>query len=168
MNTASKPMYEWKTIPWGKVERVVFKLQKRIYQASERGDRKTVHKLQRLLMKSWYARLLATRRVTQDNQGKKAPGMGRHPEINDKLAGLLKKQQGQCAHCGLYFKEEDILAIANKKIALTGKNRYRIESKLLHKHCHDKTTKTHLKIVGGTERYGQITEEPSQRGDPLA
>lgn len=105
--------------------------------------------------------------------------MGRHPEINDKLAGLLKKQQGKCAHCGLYFKEEDILAIANKKIALTGKNRYRMESKLLHKHCHDKATTTHLKIVGGTERYGQITEEPSdgksscsvlepsQRGDPL-
>jgi len=48
-------MYEWETIPWEKVERVVFKLQKRIYQASERDDRKTVHKLQRRLMKSWYA-----------------------------------------------------------------------------------------------------------------
>ncbi|WP_145092405.1 reverse transcriptase N-terminal domain-containing protein [Sporomusa sp. KB1] len=48
-------MYEWKTIPWKKVKRVVFKLQKRIYQASERGDGNTVHKLQRLLMKSWYA-----------------------------------------------------------------------------------------------------------------
>lgn len=75
MNTASKPMYEWKTIPWEKVEKVVFKLQKRIYQVSERDDRKTVHKMQRLLMKSWYARLLATRRVTQDNQGKKTPGI---------------------------------------------------------------------------------------------
>ncbi|MEB3883688.1 reverse transcriptase N-terminal domain-containing protein, partial [Lyngbya sp. CCY1209] len=31
--------------------------------------------LQRLLLKSYYARLLAVRRVTQDNQGKKTAGM---------------------------------------------------------------------------------------------
>lgn len=108
-----------------------------------------------------------------------ATRMGRHPEINDKLASLLKKQQGKWAYCGLYFKEEDILAIVNNKIALAGKIRHRMESKLLHQHCHDKTTKASLKIVRGTERYGQITEEPSdgksscsflepsQRGDPL-
>ena len=34
MNTAQTPMYEWKDIPWRKIERDVFKLQKRIYQAS--------------------------------------------------------------------------------------------------------------------------------------
>jgi RNA-directed DNA polymerase len=75
MNTALKPMYDWKRISWTKVFREVFKLQKRIYQASLRSDKKTVRKLQRLLMKSWYGRLLAVRRVTQDNQGKKTPGI---------------------------------------------------------------------------------------------
>jgi RNA-directed DNA polymerase len=75
MSTASKPMYDWKNIPWKKVLREVFKLQKRIYQASLRGDKRTVCKLQRLLIKSWYGRLLAVRRVTQDNQGKKTPGI---------------------------------------------------------------------------------------------
>lgn len=74
-----------------------------------------------------------------------ATRMGRHPEISDKLAGLLKKQQGLCVHCGLYLKEEDRLSIAIKKIVLSGKNRYRMESKLLHKHCHDKKTKTYLR-----------------------
>lgn len=34
MNTAQTPMYEWKDFPWRKIERDVFKLQKRIYQAS--------------------------------------------------------------------------------------------------------------------------------------
>ncbi|MHC5938078.1 reverse transcriptase N-terminal domain-containing protein [Nostoc sp.] len=48
-------MYEWKNIPWRKLEKNVFKLQRRIYQASNRGDVKTVHRLQRLLMKSWSA-----------------------------------------------------------------------------------------------------------------
>lgn len=43
MNTATVPMYEWNTIPWAKAEREVFKLQKRIYQASQRDNRKTIH-----------------------------------------------------------------------------------------------------------------------------
>jgi hypothetical protein len=30
-------MYEWQDLPWKKIERNVFKLQKRIYQASQRG-----------------------------------------------------------------------------------------------------------------------------------
>ena len=68
-------MYDWNTIPWTKVLREVFKLQKRIYQASLRGDKRTIRKLQRLLIKSWYGRLLAVRRVTQDNQGRKTPGI---------------------------------------------------------------------------------------------
>src|SRR5437016_2336881 len=75
MNTESKPMYGWNDLPWKQFERQVFKLQKRIYRASQRGDMKTVHKLQRLLMNSWSAKCLAVRRVTQDNQGKKTAGI---------------------------------------------------------------------------------------------
>lgn len=62
-------MYEWSDINWRKLERNVFKLQKRIYQASNRGDVKLVRKLQKLLISSWTARALSVRRVTQDNQG---------------------------------------------------------------------------------------------------
>ncbi|VXD16387.1 RNA-directed DNA polymerase (modular protein) [Planktothrix serta PCC 8927] len=75
MNTVFKPMYEWETINWARVQRYVFKLQKRIYQASERGDVKAVRKLQRLLTNSWYAKVLALRKVTQDNKGKNTPGI---------------------------------------------------------------------------------------------
>ena len=75
MNTAAKPMYKWNELPWKEIERTVFKLQKRIYRASQQGDTKTVHKLQKLLMKSWSAKCLAVRRVTQDNQGKKTAGV---------------------------------------------------------------------------------------------
>jgi RNA-directed DNA polymerase len=75
MNTAKRPMYEWQDLPWKKIERAVFKLQKRIYRASQRGDTKAVHKLQRLLINSWSARCLAVRRVTQDNRGKNTAGV---------------------------------------------------------------------------------------------
>ena len=66
---------EWKDIPWKKIERVVYKLQKRIYRASSRGDVKAVRRLQKTLMKSWYSKLIAVRRVTQDNTGKKTAGV---------------------------------------------------------------------------------------------
>ena len=59
----------WKAINWRKAERYVFKLQTRIYAASRRGDVKQVRKLQKMLMRSWYNRVLSVRRVTQDNQG---------------------------------------------------------------------------------------------------
>lgn len=79
MNTAKRqnrePMYGWKNLPWKKFERQVFKLQKRIYRASLRGDLRAVRKLQRLLLKSHSARCLAVRRVSQDNRGKRTAGI---------------------------------------------------------------------------------------------
>jgi RNA-directed DNA polymerase len=75
MNTAAALMYEWKDLSWCKLERQVFKLQKRIYQATVRRDKVAIHKLQRLLLNSWAARCLAVRRVTQDNRGKRTAGI---------------------------------------------------------------------------------------------
>jgi RNA-directed DNA polymerase len=73
----SEPLatYEWRTLPWRKLEVAVFKLQRRIYKASQAGEVRRVHKLQRLLLKSRAAKLLAVRRVTQDNQGKHTAGI---------------------------------------------------------------------------------------------
>ena len=73
--TSVKTKVEWNTINWKQLERRVYKIQKRIYRASSRGDVKTVRGLQKVLMKSWSAKALATRRVTQDNQGKKTAGV---------------------------------------------------------------------------------------------
>ena len=56
-------------INWARVERYVFKLQTHIYAASRLGDIRKVRKLQRTLMRSWSNKVLAVRRVTQDNQG---------------------------------------------------------------------------------------------------
>ncbi len=66
---------EWNEIDWRKAEVKTFKLQKRIFRASERGDVKAVRKLQKTLIRSWSARALAVRKVTQDNQGKKTAGV---------------------------------------------------------------------------------------------
>src|SRR6266480_6594600 len=74
-NPSDQPNVAWEQLPWKKIEAAVYRMQKRIFQASKRGDTKTVHKIQKLLMKSKAARLLAVRRVTQDNQGKKTAGV---------------------------------------------------------------------------------------------
>ena len=77
MSNASitKTTPEWNTINWAKVQRKVFKLQKRIFQAVKSGNKVKAKKLQKLLLKSHYAKLLAIRKVTQDNQGKKTAGV---------------------------------------------------------------------------------------------
>src|SRR5947209_18966555 len=65
----------WNTLPWKKLEKHTFRIQKRIYRASQRGNVRAVHKLQKLLTKSEATTLVAVRRVTQDNQGKKTAGV---------------------------------------------------------------------------------------------
>ena len=73
--TLNNQTVEWKDLNWHKLERVTFKLQKRIFQASERGDVKAVRRLQKTLIRSWSAKCIAVRRVTQDNQGKNTAGI---------------------------------------------------------------------------------------------
>lgn len=91
---SNESMWEWKHINWRKLERRVFKLQKRIYKASLRGDVKAFRRLQKTLMNSWAAKCLSVRRVTQDNQGKKTAGVdgvkSLSPEARLKLVAKLK------------------------------------------------------------------------------
>ena len=85
-------MYEWNKIPWQKLEKIVYKLQKRIYQAASRGDVKTIRRLQKLLMKSWAAKCLAVRRVTQDNTGRKTAGVDGKKSLTPKQRLELVKE----------------------------------------------------------------------------
>src|SRR5256714_15313132 len=78
----------WNSVPWKKLEQHCFRIQKRIYRASQRGNQRAVHKLQKLLMKSEAARMLAVRRVTQENQGKKTAG-GEWAQNHDTQNSLL-------------------------------------------------------------------------------
>lgn len=53
----------------------MFKWQVAIYKASKKNDIKFVRKLQNAVTKSWDAKLLATRKGTQDNRKKKTAGV---------------------------------------------------------------------------------------------
>ena len=63
--------------PSGKayLELQVVRMQMQISQASQRGDQQAVHNLQQRLMESEAARLMAVRRVTEENHGKDTAGV---------------------------------------------------------------------------------------------
>ena len=65
----------WNQIDWIEVNVTVNRLQRKIYKTAMEGDRKRLHKLQRLLIGLPHAKCLAVRKVTQDNRGKKTAGI---------------------------------------------------------------------------------------------
>ncbi len=65
----------WGYLDWTKVRTEVFRIQKRIYKAAKEGDFDRVKNLQKLVIRSRSAKLLATRMVTQDNTGAKTLGV---------------------------------------------------------------------------------------------
>lgn len=65
----------WKSLPWKKFRRNLFRLQCRVFKAVANGDMRKARSLQKLILKSSAARLLAIRQVTQLNAGKKTAGV---------------------------------------------------------------------------------------------
>lgn len=66
---------KWSNVNWQEIEITVFNQQQEIYKESKRNETGIVRELQRKLAKSYPARLLAVRRITQDNRGKAIAGV---------------------------------------------------------------------------------------------
>jgi group II intron reverse transcriptase/maturase len=92
----------WKNLPWKKFRKNLFRLQCRVWKAIRVGDRKRANSLQKLILKSRSARLLAIRQVTQLNQGKKTAGVDGKASLNYKqrleIDNLLKEQVHTWTH----------------------------------------------------------------------
>ncbi len=95
----------WISIPWKKLRKNLFRLQCRLWKAVREGDRKRANSLQKLILKSRSARLLAIRQVTQLNKGKKTAGVDGKASLNFKerleLESLLKCQVNTWKHSKL-------------------------------------------------------------------
>jgi len=70
----SHPTSLWDSIDWARAEADVKRLQMRIAQATRDGRWNKVKALQRMLTHSFYGKVLAVRRVT-DNRGKNTSGV---------------------------------------------------------------------------------------------
>jgi len=76
VGAVSSEAAEWYAIDWPTIHRNVRRLQVRIAQAAKEGRWGKVRALQRLLTHSYSGKVLAVRRVTENN-GKKTPGVDR-------------------------------------------------------------------------------------------
>lgn len=66
---------DWDTVRWHQAERDVRRLRQRIFTASQAGDLKKVRNLQKLMLRSRSNALVAVRRVTEINAGRKTAGV---------------------------------------------------------------------------------------------
>jgi RNA-directed DNA polymerase len=74
----------WKEIDWPSAEKTISRLQQRIYKASLNKEIRTIHRLQRRLINNEYARAVSVKRVTEQNRGRKTPGVDRTVVVNHK------------------------------------------------------------------------------------
>src|SRR5207245_11815259 len=67
-------------------------IRKRTYRGNQRRNQRTVQKLEKRLMKSEAVLMLAVRRVTQENQGKKTAGVDGVKSVKPKERLLMAEQ----------------------------------------------------------------------------
>jgi group II intron reverse transcriptase/maturase len=65
----------WEDINWTLVQKRISRQQRRVYKASMEGNKAKVHSIQRRIIASLDAKLLAIRRVTTDNKGRNTAGV---------------------------------------------------------------------------------------------
>lgn len=83
----------WEDIDWPACERLVRQLQGRIFRATQRGQKGAVRNLQKLLARSGSAKLLAIRRVTQENQGRATPGIDGNVYLTAEARGKWSQEE---------------------------------------------------------------------------
>jgi len=100
-----KASESWKELPWKQFRRNLFRLQRRVFKAVRVGDKRKARSLQKLILKSYAARMLAIRRVTQLNAGKKSAGIDGKVALSDSerlsLGLKLKTNAANWKHLGL-------------------------------------------------------------------
>ena len=74
INNLKNDRMTWTSIDWKHAQAIVDNIQARIVKAAQAGDKKKMRSLQRLLVRSTAAKLLAVKRVTT-NRGKNTPGV---------------------------------------------------------------------------------------------
>lgn len=96
---------DWESTDWKKLQKVLFRLQRRIFKAIREGDKARAKRLQKLVLSSYAARMLAIRQVSQLNTGKKTAGIDGVKSLNFKqrfdLETTLRKNYKTWQHQGL-------------------------------------------------------------------
>ncbi|MCC5612291.1 HNH endonuclease [Nostoc sp. CHAB 5834] len=104
---------------------------------------------------------------------------GKHPLVPTRVAKLLKEQKGKCAHCEMYFREDDLIEVDHIIPKSQGGKDVYSNLQALHRHCHDiktandssnsdgrnavtKEDELAFMVVRGSYDRGQVIEEPDE------
>ena len=82
----------WKRTPWKKFRKNLFRLQRRLFKAIQAEDKRRARNLQKLILRSFTARLLAVRQISQLNAGKKTAGVDGIKSLNFKQRFALTER----------------------------------------------------------------------------
>ncbi len=85
----------WRNIDWHKTQKIVFRLQIRLWKAMRASDSARVRNLQNLILRSRSARLIAIRQVTQLNVGKRTAGIDGQKSLNFQQRFELEEKLAQ-------------------------------------------------------------------------
>ncbi len=153
-----KPKY-WKTIGgdnWvfsdGKSQLIKHK---KNYDESKKNTRKKGRKNQGEIFKK-------VQNVRSPYDGDKvywSSRLGKDPNMPTSKAKLLKWQNGKCTHCGLNFKEEDVMEIDHIIPRKAGGSSSYKNLQLLHRHCHDEKTWDDLKLIAEYQHQKELDKQ---------
>ena len=128
-----KSKVDWNSINWRKIQLRVWRIQRKIYEYSKRNEKTEVTRLQKVLVNLLETKLLAVRKVTQDNRGKKTAGVDGvrllAPTKRFQLANSLKID-GRC-------KPGDVIEIDHIVPKASGGANHYGNLQAVHGHCHD-------------------------------
>jgi len=92
-----RELNEWHDINWRAARKRVKNLRRRIFRATQNKQWKQVRSLMKLMLRSFSNLLLSVRKVTQENKGKRTPGLGGHvvltPKSRVKLVHEMKESK---------------------------------------------------------------------------
>lgn len=93
---AKKLLEDWADIDWRLVDKRVRNLRQRIFRATESGKWNQAHSLMKLMLRSYSNLLQSVRKVTQDNKGRKTPGIDRQKVLTPKARLKLVREMSKC------------------------------------------------------------------------
>ncbi len=80
---------DWHKVNWTKAYRMVKKLRRRIFRATQFADWKKVNKLQRMMLRSYSNILISVRQAAQLNKGKNTSGVDKMAKLDPRARGRV-------------------------------------------------------------------------------
>ncbi|MDJ0719243.1 MAG: group II intron maturase-specific domain-containing protein [Prochloraceae cyanobacterium] len=122
-------------------------------------SKKTTKKKGRKTQGETYIKVKDTRSPYDGDMVYWSSRLGKHPNTPTSKAKLLKWQKGKCPHCGLRFKDEDVMEIDHIIPRQAGGDSSYKNLQLLHRHCHDEKTREDLKLIAEYQNKKELEKQ---------